>query len=75
MLHLNLFQSVSTQSSAGISSSEVQQVAHRQAKLAQLINAYRVRGHIEASIDPLDRREILEHPCVTILEVHNKELG
>lgn len=72
----SIFQSVSVQSSGGISSSEVQQVAHRQAKLAQLVNAYRVRGHIEASIDPLDRREILEHPELTLdyYDLHEKDL-
>ncbi|MEC7988046.1 MAG: 2-oxoglutarate dehydrogenase E1 component, partial [Myxococcota bacterium] len=37
-------------------------VAHRQAKVAQLINAFRVRGHTEANIDPLGRRIILQHP-------------
>ena len=36
--------------------------AHRQAGVAQLINAYRVRGHTEADIDPLGNRVILPHP-------------
>ncbi|MFT6142259.1 MAG: 2-oxoglutarate dehydrogenase E1 component [Myxococcota bacterium] len=33
-----------------------------QVKVAQLINAYRVRGHMVAQIDPLGRRERVTHP-------------
>jgi 2-oxoglutarate dehydrogenase E1 component len=36
--------------------------AERQARVAQLINAYRVRGHMLATIDPLGRREAETHP-------------
>ena len=36
--------------------------AHRQAGVAQLINAYRVRGHREADIDPLGNRQVDPHP-------------
>lgn len=38
----------------------------RQARVAQLINTYRVRGHMDASIDPLDRREKVLHPELTL---------
>ena len=31
-----------------------------------MINAYRVRGHTEASIDPLGRREVEPHPELTL---------
>ena len=41
-------------------------MADRQAKVAQLINAYRVRGHIEADIDPLGRKSIQDHPELTL---------
>ena len=41
-------------------------VAHRQAKVDQLINAYRVRGHTEADIDPLGRRRVTPHPELTL---------
>ncbi len=37
----------------------------RQARAAQLINAYRVRGHIEADIDPLGRLEKKAHTELT----------
>jgi len=40
--------------------------AERQVKVVQLINAYRVRGHMEADIDPLQRREKVEHPELTL---------
>ncbi len=36
--------------------------AERQAKVARLINAYRVHGHWAADIDPLDTKEISKHP-------------
>ncbi|MCA9489019.1 MAG: 2-oxoglutarate dehydrogenase E1 component, partial [Myxococcales bacterium] len=38
------------------------QSARRQARVVQLINAFRVRGHLDAMIDPLDRRERVAHP-------------
>ena len=41
---------------------DVAAAAHRQARIAQLINAYRVHGHHEANIDPLERRQIQKHP-------------
>ncbi|MDG1480837.1 MAG: 2-oxoglutarate dehydrogenase E1 component [Myxococcota bacterium] len=41
-------------------------VARRQARVAQLVNAYRVRGHAEADIDPLGRRETERHPELTL---------
>jgi 2-oxoglutarate dehydrogenase E1 component len=41
-------------------------VAWRESRVAQLINAYRVRGHLKAAIDPLQRREAVEHPELTL---------
>ncbi|MGC6491803.1 MAG: 2-oxoglutarate dehydrogenase E1 component [Myxococcota bacterium] len=38
----------------------------KQAGVAALINAYRVRGHIEADIDPLGRREHVPHPELSL---------
>ena len=38
----------------------------RQARVVQLINAYRVRGHMDANIDPLERRETVAHPELTL---------
>jgi 2-oxoglutarate dehydrogenase E1 component len=46
----------------GSSAAADTRTAHRQAAAAQLINAYRVRGHTEANIDPLGNRDILPHP-------------
>ncbi len=37
----------------------------RQAATVQMINAYRVRGHFKADIDPLGRRKKVEHPELT----------
>jgi len=42
------------------------EAAERQVKVVQLINAYRVRGHMEAEIDPLGRREKIVHPELTL---------
>jgi 2-oxoglutarate dehydrogenase E1 component len=50
----------------GLSRRDAMVVANRQARAAQLINAYRVRGHIEADIDPLDRKERVTHPELTL---------
>ena len=47
---------------SGTTQSNPQEVAYRQARVAQLINAYRVRGHTEAQIDPLGRKVIEPHP-------------
>jgi len=41
-------------------------VGRRQAKVVQLINAFRVRGHLDAQIDPLERRERRTHPELTL---------
>ena len=62
----SIFQSVSIVKSSSVAASDVQQAAHRQARLAQLVNAYRVRGHIESDIDPLERKEIYEHPELSL---------
>ena len=40
--------------------------AARQASVAQMINAYRVRGHLIADIDPLERRDRTKHPELTL---------
>ena len=40
---------------------EVMAAAARQARVAQLINAFRVRGHTMADIDPLERMEYRPH--------------
>jgi 2-oxoglutarate dehydrogenase E1 component len=45
---------------------EVLEAAQRQARAAQLINAHRVRGHIEADIDPLDRKTRVSHPELSL---------
>jgi 2-oxoglutarate dehydrogenase E1 component len=42
------------------------QAIRRQARAVQLINAYRVRGHIDADLDPLSRREHIDHPELTV---------
>ena len=39
---------------------------HRTAAIPQLINAYRVRGHMKAGIDPLGRRDTFEHPELSL---------
>jgi len=39
--------------------------ARRQAAVVQMINAWRVRGHFVADIDPLGRRELEQHPELT----------
>ena len=39
-----------------------QAAVRRQARAVQLINAYRVRGHSDADVDPLQRREHIDHP-------------
>jgi 2-oxoglutarate dehydrogenase E1 component len=38
----------------------------RQAAVVQLINAWRVRGHFKADIDPLGQRAAREHPELTL---------
>ncbi len=45
---------------------EVLQAASRQVAVAQLINAYRVRGHREAKIDPLGFEVPEPHPELTL---------
>ena len=42
------------------------EMGHRQAKVVQLINAFRVRAHLDAKIDPLGRRERREHEELTL---------
>jgi len=40
--------------------------AAKQARVAQLVNAFRVRGHLLARVDPLGERERVEHPELTL---------
>lgn len=42
------------------------EAAAKQAKVAQLVNAFRVRGHLMAQVDPLGLREQHEHPELTL---------
>ncbi|MBX2803765.1 MAG: 2-oxoglutarate dehydrogenase E1 component [Myxococcales bacterium] len=49
-----------------VASSVDQAAALRQAKVVQLINAYRVRAHLDADIDPLGRRERRQHEELTL---------
>ncbi len=35
---------------------------HRQTRAVSMINAFRVRGHLDAKIDPLERRQRVDHP-------------
>ena len=42
-----------------------ERAVERRAATVQMINAYRVRGHFKANIDPLGRREKVEHPELT----------
>lgn len=46
--------------------SEAMRAASKQARVAQLVNAYRVRGHLLARVDPLGERERMEHPELTL---------
>ncbi len=48
-------------SGGGTDPAVVEAVARRQAATVQLINAYRVRGHYKAKIDPLGRRDLKTH--------------
>ncbi|MCK6505886.1 2-oxoglutarate dehydrogenase E1 component [Myxococcota bacterium] len=40
--------------------------AARQARIMMMVNAYRVRGHTEADIDPLGRHQVEPHPELTL---------
>ncbi len=44
----------------------VMAAAERQAKVMLLVNAFRVRGHTEADIDPLGRRDPQPHPELSL---------
>ena len=64
-----VFQQRSTGGDVGIS-------AHRQARITQLINAYRVHGHHEANIDPLGHRQKQKHPelAPSYYNLHKEDL-
>ena len=49
---------------------QVQEQSMRQARVMELINAYRVRGHLIADIDPLQAMPLLYHPELDI-ETYN----
>ncbi|MCB9664261.1 MAG: 2-oxoglutarate dehydrogenase E1 component [Alphaproteobacteria bacterium] len=51
---------------AGVGAGEGLRIAQRQSAVVQFINAWRVRGHFKAAIDPLDRRETRDHPELTL---------
>jgi len=48
------------------SESEALEVADRQARIMLMVNAFRVRGHTEADIDPLGRHRNEPHPELTL---------
>lgn len=64
----SIFAPRSASGAGGVASAsdDAMTAARRQARVAQLINAYRVRGHIEADIDPLDRKERVSHPELSL---------
>jgi 2-oxoglutarate dehydrogenase E1 component len=51
---------------AGIDEAYAMRVARRQSAVVQFINAWRVRGHFKADIDPLGRTAAREHPELTL---------
>lgn len=60
----SIFSAVGTGSTAG--GGDVLAVAQRQAAVVQLINAFRVRGHVQADIDPLGRKSRQSHPELSL---------
>ena len=52
--------------SGSMASDDLLGAAAKQAKVAQLINAFRVRGHLMAQVDPLGLREQVEHPELSL---------
>jgi 2-oxoglutarate dehydrogenase E1 component len=64
---------------SGASEAVFDSAAELEARVVQLINAYRVRGHMAARIDPLDRRAREGHPELQLdfygLEKHHLDLS
>ena len=58
----SIFHGAPTRAGAPVATAADLRAADRQAKVARLINGYRVHGHWAADIDPLDSREIARHP-------------
>jgi 2-oxoglutarate dehydrogenase E1 component len=57
-----IFRSGAPASAPAVDAADVMAAARRQTAVAQLINAFRVRGHTQARIDPLGRQTIEPHP-------------
>ena len=57
-----IFRSGGGSGPASVDVADVMAAARRQTAVAQLINAFRVRGHKQARIDPLGRQAIEPHP-------------
>ena len=55
----------SGRASGGVGADEAMRIALRQSAIVQFINAWRVRGHFQAEIDPLHRRTKRAHPELT----------
>jgi 2-oxoglutarate dehydrogenase E1 component len=53
-------------SRGGTDDAHAMRVARRQSAVVQFINAWRVRGHFKADIDPLGRTAAREHPELTL---------
>jgi 2-oxoglutarate dehydrogenase E1 component len=62
----SIFSGDSSAGAPAVTADQVQAAALLQARVAQLINAYRVRGHVEAKIDPLGLRNVDHHPELTL---------
>ncbi len=63
----SIFAPVAAPQAAGATSAaDLLAAVRRQTAVVQLINAYRVRGHVEADIDPLGKRHIEPHPELTL---------
>jgi 2-oxoglutarate dehydrogenase E1 component len=60
--HLSLFTGSAGSSAPTPDPATVMAAARRQTGVAQLINAYRVRGHKQSQIDPLGTQEVAPHP-------------
>ena len=52
-----------------------QQEIKKQARIFEFINAYRVRGHLIADIDPLNMVPIHEHPRTRRRDLRPLDLG
>ncbi|NOY25299.1 MAG: 2-oxoglutarate dehydrogenase E1 component [Oligoflexia bacterium] len=57
---------VAAVSTSQIDTAQCLAAAARQARIVMLANAYRVRGHTEAGIDPLGQRTVENHPELTL---------